>query len=331
MNAALQKNVPFESPVPMKLPPLHRLFGTLLLGLAVVSPLEAAAMKIGVLLKGQSAFWSAAEQGCVETGKKLGVDVVVKMPVSESDIAVQIQLLDGLVAQGIQALVIAPCSTTALSGPVTAAAAKGIKIVVIDTAIDGEMPVFIATNHTDAGAAAGRLLASVVSGTDEVSFLKHSKTSGATTLREVSAFGELRLAQPSLVINRDIFTGTEAGHEIEKAHQLLTQHPATKAILASGTPGSMAMLKALEESKRAGTIKFVGFGFNLNPTVAAALDSGAMLGWIAQLPTEIGSRGLTAAVALLNGQAVQEVTFCDFLVITKANLHEPRVQALLPK
>ena len=313
----------------MNLPPLLRLLGALLAGLTVASPLHAA-VKIGVLLKGHSAFWSAAEQGCVETGKKLGVDVIVKMPVSESDIAVQIQLLDGLVTEGIQALVIAPCSTTALSGPVAAAAAKGIKIVVIDTAIDGEMPVLIATNHTDAGAVAGRLLASVVSGTDEVSFLKHSKTSGATTLREVSAFGELRLAHPSLVITRDIFTGTD-GHEIEKARLLLTEHPNTKAILASGTPGSMAMLKTLEESKRAGTIKFVGFGFNLNSTVAAALDSGAMLGWIAQLPNEIGAKGVTAAVALLNGQPVQEVTFCDFLVITKANLHDPRVQALLPK
>ena len=305
------------------------LVGALGLSLALVNPLRGTT-KIGVLLKGQSAFWSAVEQGCVDAGKKLGVDVIVKMPVSESDITAQIQQLDGLVAEGIQALVIAPCSTTALSGPVAAAAAKGVKIVVIDTAIDGDMPVFIATNHTDAGAAAGRLLASVVSGTDEVSFLKHSKTSGATTLREVSAFGELRLAHPNLVINRDIFSGTEAGHEIEKAQQLLTQHPNTKAILASGTTGSMAMLTAIEESKRTGTIKFVGFGFNLNSTVAAALDSGAMLGWIAQLPNEIGGKGVTAAVALLHGQPVQEVTFCDFLVITKANLHDSRVQALLP-
>src|SRR4051794_8720182 len=100
----------------MKLPPLRRLLGTLWLVLAVAGPLPAAAVKIGVLLKGQSAFWSAAGQGCVETGGKLGVEVIVKMPVSESDIAVQIQLLNGLVAEGIQALVIAPCSTTALSG-----------------------------------------------------------------------------------------------------------------------------------------------------------------------------------------------------------------------
>lgn len=295
------------------------------------SPLAAAAAKIGVLLKGQSPFWSAVEQGARDAGRKAGAEVLVSIPKSESDIAIQIQMLDALVAQGIQALVLAPCSSSALSDPVAAAAAKGVKIVVIDTAIGGEMPVFIATNHTNAGDAAGRLLASLVSESDEISILKHSATSGATTLREVSAFAALHRVHPHIVINRDIFSGTVAGHEIDQARLLLTRHPQTKGILASGTPGSMAMLQALQETKLAGSIKFVGFGFNLNATVAAALESGAMHGWIAQLPAEIGGRGLDAAVALLKGQPVPEVSFCDFLVITKDNLHTPAVQALLPR
>ncbi|HYD85826.1 MAG TPA: substrate-binding domain-containing protein, partial [Opitutus sp.] len=248
---------------------------------------------------------------------------------SEADIDVQIQMVDTLVREGLDALVIAPGSPAALSPAVAAAAAKGVKIVVVDTAIEGEMPVYIATNHTDAGDAAGRLLASLVRESDEVAILKHSRTSGATTLREVSAYAALHRVHPNIVVTRDIFSGTEAGREVEKAHQLLMQHPNTKGVLASGTPGSMAMLQALKESKRAGSIKFVGFGFNLNPTVAAALETGAMHGWIAQLPADIGGRGVNAAVALLSNQPVAEVSFCDFLVITKDNLHTPEVQALL--
>jgi ribose transport system substrate-binding protein len=56
-----------------------------------------------------------------------------------------------------------------------------------------------------------------------------------------------------------------------------------------------------------------------------------MHGWIAQLPSEIGARGVNAAAQLLAGKPVQENTFCDFLVITPANLKEPKVQALLPR
>ena len=311
----------------MKCPFFRWLAAGLAFGLLAAVPLFGG-VKIGVLLKGQSAFWSAAEKGAVAAAQHAGAEIVVQTPVSESDITAQIAMVDSMVRQGVQALVIAPCSTTALSGPVAAAAAKGIKIVVIDTPLD-EMPAYIATNHTDAGAAAGKLLASLVGDTDEVSILKHSKTSGATTLREVSTFAVLRGTHPKITINRDVFSGTEAGHEEEKARQLLTLHPGTTAILASSTPGSMAMLKVLQDTKRAGSIKFVGFGFNLNPPVAAALESGAMHGWIAQLPTEIGNRGVNTALALLKGEPVAEVSFCDFLVITKDNLKDPKVQALL--
>jgi len=54
----------------------------------------------------------------------------------------------------------------------------------------------------------------------------------------------------------------------------------------------MAMLKVLQQKGLAGKIKFVGFGFNLNPEVATAIESGAMQGWIAQLPQEVGRKGV---------------------------------------
>lgn len=316
----------------MKHPLLRCLFTVLALIAALGVPhFAVAAPKVGVLLKGTSAFWNAVAQGATEAGQKQGAEIVVKMPVSEADIAVQIQMFEALVHEGIAALVIAPGTPAALSEPVAAAAAKGIKIVVIDTAVESEMPVFIATNHTNAGDAAGRLLASLVSESDEVAILKHSRVNGATTLREASAFAALHWAHPKIVVRRDIYSGTEAGREVEKAHLLLQQYPNVKGVLASSTPGSMAMLRALQESKRAGSIKFVGVGFNLNPEVAAALESGVMHGWIAQLPANIGRRGVDAALALLAGRPVAEVSFCDFLVITKDNVRDPAVQALLPK
>lgn len=292
--------------------------------------MAAGAPKIGVLLKGTSGFWNAVGDGAVAAARAQGAEAIVRMPVSESDIDVQIRMVDELVREGVEALVIAPSSSAALSDPVAAAAAKGVKIVVIDTAVAAEMPVFVATNHTAAGEAAGRLLASLVKPKDKVAILKHSRTSGATTLREVSAYATLHEVHPGIAVTRDIYSGTEAGREVEKAHELLRRHPDAAGVLASGTPGSMAMLQALRESGRGGSIKFVGFGFNLNPTVAAALEEGVMHGWIAQLPADIGGRGVAAALALLEGRSVPEVAFCDFRVITRENLHEPEVQALLP-
>jgi ribose transport system substrate-binding protein len=290
----------------------------------------APAPKIGVLLKGRSPFWSSMEKGAREAAAKGGAEISVKAPLSESDIGVQVQMLNALAAQGAQAIVIAPSSKDALAVPLASIAVTGVKIVVIDSPLSGKTAsVFIGTNHEAAGTAAGKLLASLVDDSDEVSFLKHSQTSGATLQREAGALAAFRKTRPKNLLHSDIYASAEQGAEVEKSQLLLSKHPGTKAILASGTPGTVAMLKVLQDKHLAGSIKLVGFGFNLNPEIAAAIESGALSGWIAQLPKDIGAGGVAAALALLKGEPVPEVIYTDFVVITKENLQDPKVQALL--
>jgi ribose transport system substrate-binding protein len=305
-------------------------FGAAMLCLAWLVPALPAAPKIGVLLKGRSDFWSAVQKGAVDAGAKLGAEVIVKAPLNETDVAVQIHLLEVLGNQGVQAIVIAPTNEDTLAAPVAALAAKGIKVVVIDSPLSGgNRGVFVGTNQRAAGEAAGRLLAGMIGDNDEVSFLKHSQTSVAAQEREIGALAALRAAHPGLAVHNDIYASSESGAEGERSALLLTKYPGTKAILASGSPGTMAMLKLLEERKSAGAIKFVGFGFDLNPEVAAALADGTMQGWVAQLPEDVGFKGVQAALALVAGQPVEPVISTDFIVITRDNLRDSKVQALL--
>lgn len=309
----------------------RRLLRPMALLLSTAFALGAPA-KVGVLLKSKAPFWSAVEKGAVEAGAALGAEVVVKAPMSESDISVQIQLINTLVRQNVQAIVIAPENKDALAGPVAAAAAKGIRIVVLDSPLAGDSTrVFIGTDQHAAGAAAGALLASLLQARDELSLLKHNQTGGATEQRELGAIEEVRTKWPNLVIHGDIYASSESGTEEQKAELLLTRYPQTKGILASSTPGTMAMLKVLQAKGLAGKIQFVGFGFNLNSEVAAAIESGAMQGWIAQLPKNVGYKGVEAALALLKGEKPPTVIHIDFIVITKDNLKTPAVQALLER
>lgn len=286
---------------------------------------------VGVLLKGDTEFWSAVEAGCREAARSAGAAVVVRKPKLESDIAGQIRLLAEFTPATTSALIIAPCSSTELSAPVAKLAAQGVKIVVIDSPLDVDMPAYIATNHTNAGEAAGRLLGALVGPGDEVSILRHTRTGGATLLRESSAYAAIYGAHPGIVVHRDLYGGEVPGQEVQRAKALLEKYPRTKAVLCSSTPVTMGMLQALQETGKAGAIKFVGFGFNLSPVVADAIDRGVLSGWIAQLPNDIGRKGMNAALALLHHKPVSEVVYCDFRVITKANLHTPETQGLLPR
>ena len=286
--------------------------------------------KIGVLLKGRTKFWSVVEQGAMAAGEKLGVEVIVKMPPTEADIATQILMLNALAASGVDAIVIAPSHRTTLAKPVADLAATGLKFVVIDSPLDGTgSGVFVGTNHHAAGETAGRLLAGFIAEGNSVSLFRHAQNNAATGDREEGAIEKLREAFPKIKIRGDIYSGNDPATQFERANLLLTKYPECKGILASGTPGSMALIQALGTHEPVGSIKFVGFGFNLNETVAAALEAGILHGWIAQQPKEIGYKGVEAALDLINGKKVPAVVNIDVFVVTKANLHDAPAQALL--
>lgn len=308
---------------------LLRRFATVVCALSFTA-VAAPAAKIGVLLKGKTSFWLTAEKGAMDAGQKLGAEVVVKAPPTESDVALQVQLLNAMTNQGFDAIVIAPCNKDVLKQPTEAAAAKGIKIIVIDSALSGNAStVFIGTNQKAAGEAAGKLVASLVTEADEITILKHNQTGEATLAREAGALEKIREALPKAVVHADIYAATEKNVEEERAALVLSKYPKTKAILASSTPATMAMLKVLESKKPVPDIKFIGFGFNLNRKVAAALEAGTMHAWIAQQPAEVAGKAVQAAVALTKGETVAPVIYTDIAVITKASLADPKIQALI--
>lgn len=292
--------------------------------------LHAEGHKIGVLLKGKTKFWSVVEQGAIAAGEKLGAEIVVKTPPSESDVGIQIQMLNALAKQGVEAIVLVPINKETLAKPAAAIAAQGIKIIVLDSPLDGDVAsTFIATDHHAAGIAAGQLIATLVGENDQVSLFRHSQDNAATNSRENGAVEKLHEAYPKLVVFSDVFTGNETEVQIERAKLLLSKHPGTKAVLASSTAGTMAMLQVLAHREPLGDVKLVGFGFNLNDEVAAALEAGALHGWVAQQPKEIGYDGVAAAVDILNGKTVPPTRNVEVVLVTKANLHDPKSQALL--
>lgn len=311
----------------------HRAFVSALIlagGLLAFGNPAFAGPKIGVLTKSKSAFWAAAEKGARKAGAEFGAEVIGKSPLNEGDVAIQIQLLNGLVEQGVDAIVIAPSSRDTLVAPLAAAAAKGIKIVVFDTKLEGEQPyVFVGTDQRQSGQAAGALLASLMVEGDPVGFLKHNQTSGATIQRELGAFEKLRELRKDLVVCGSMYVGVDKGAEKERTASFFEQHPEAKAVLASSTPATLALIAVLKERNLAGTVKCVGFGFNLTAEVAAEIERDVLQGWVAQLPGEMGYDAVKAAVALCQGDAVPKTITTKFFVVTKQNLKEPVSQALL--
>ncbi len=302
--------------------------------LLCIAPSLLAGPKIGLLLKGQNIpFFLAVEKGAQEAAKEAGAELTVKAPLTELDVSIQIRLLNAMAAQGMEAIVISPINKEALAVPIASIAVKGqTKFIVIDTPITGNAaPVFIGTDHEAAGKDAGALLAKLVGPNDEVAIFKHSQSSGATMQRDVGALAGFRSVHPNSVVYGDIYASTEPGTEKARAELVLKNHPNIKGVLATGTAGTLAMLELLQERNLTSQIKLIGFGFNLQPKVAAAIESGALAGWIAQLPHEIGSKGIKAALSVIKGENVEPIIHTPVVIVTKDNLKNPEIQALMTR
>lgn len=299
-----------------------------LVGIAAASCL--AGPKIGVLLKDKSpGFWVFAEKGATEEAKAAGAELIVKAPPTVLDASAQPRLLTGLAAEQLDALVVAPTNPEAIEGQVTALAAKGVKIVAVDTPLkDGLAHAFVGADQAAIAEAAAKVFVSLLHDGDEVALLRNNSLDRTVITREETLKQALRL-RPGVTLHADVFASSEKDSEDERALVMLAKHPKITAVFASATRGTLSTIKAIREKGLVGKVKVVGFGTYLPPDAARAFEDGILYGWVAQQPKDLGTKAVRAAAALVKGEAVAAVIRPDYLLVTPENFRSPAAQALL--
>ena len=90
---------------------------------------------------------------------------------------------------------------------------------------------------------------------------------------------------------------------------------------------TFGMLRALEDAKRAGKVRFVGF--DSSEKLVEALSRGELHGLAIQNPFAMGERGVGALGLVWEGKAVDKRVDTGVVVATPDNMKEPAVAALL--
>ena len=289
-----------------------------------------AAPKIGVLFKDKSpGFWVLAEKGAEETAHALGAEVNVKAPPTVLDGSAQLRLLAALAAEKPDALVIAATNPESVEAAVAELAAKGVKIVTVDTPLkDGLANTFVGADQVAMAEAAAKVFLSIIVDGDEVALLRNNSVDRTVITRETTLREALK-AKSNVTFHGDIYASSEKDSEDERAVVLLTKYPGTKAVFASATRGTLSTIKAVRAKGLVGKVHVVGFGTYLPAEAAKAFEDGILVGWIAQKPKDLGVKAVQAAVALVKGETVPAVMRPDFLLVTQDNFRSAEAQALL--
>jgi ribose transport system substrate-binding protein len=156
----------------MKLKPLLLASGLLLAANANAFAAEKFAVVMGNLPSANQ-FWALVEQGALEKGEELGVEVTaLGSPGGESDIAGQLALVEDQLTQGITGLAIAPADPAALNPTIEKALDQGVKVVYIDR--PGGVPdiTYVGTDNEPAAALGGQYICDHIEKGSDVAILQ---------------------------------------------------------------------------------------------------------------------------------------------------------------
>jgi ribose transport system substrate-binding protein len=276
-------------------------------------------------------FWKSVRAGAERAGRELGVKVIWKGPISESDRESQINLVQDFVTQRINAICLAPLDSQSLIGPVREARAAGIPTVIYDSGLDDERDIvsYVATDNANGGALAARHLGRLLDGKGDVILLRYTPGSQSSEQREEGFLRTLTTEFPDIkVVSSNEYAGATAENALDKAQQLLTQYG--RQVTGIFTPCqhvSSGMLRALEEHNLAGKVKFVGF--DSGPDLLRALREGKMHGLVLQDPVRMGELAVRTAVAHLRGHPVERRIATGEKLASRDNLDDPVIRRLL--
>jgi ribose transport system substrate-binding protein len=218
---------------------------------ASLSGTKSKKWRVIVIPKGTThEFWKSIHAGTLKAAEELGnVDVIWQGPQKEDDRVQQIQLVQNANAAGVDGIVLAPLDARALVDPVEAAIAKGIPVVIFDSALEStKMVSYVATNNYNGGVLAARRLGELLNGKGKVILLRYAVGSASTEQRENGFTDTLAKDFPGISLLSDTeYAGPTSDSAQQKAQSLVTRYRGqVDGIFCCNESSTFGMLRALD-------------------------------------------------------------------------------------
>ena len=291
----------------------------------VREPLEVppvvARKQIGLVMKTlTNPFFVEMEKGARRAEREIGITLKVKTAAQETSIEQQIQLVEDLIAEKVDAIVIAPGDSQRLVPALKKAADAGIKIVNIDNRLDpesvrqaGMKPVPFISVDNEAGAyKVGRFLVTGVTAPTELAMLEGIRSADNAKQRAQGArraFTENKAIR--LVASETANWKIDEGYSVTK--DIFARHPNVKLLFAANDMMAIGAIKFLQESART-QVKVAGY--DALEEALAEMKAGHLLATVDQQASEQGYQGIALANRLAHGSSVPEMTLIDTRLVT---------------
>jgi rhamnose transport system substrate-binding protein len=258
-------------------------------------------VRIGLLAKSLgNGFFVAAHRGAQEAAKELGnVEVIYTGPSSTSAEG-QIEIINSLAAQHVDAIAISANDPDALVPACKRAMQRGVKVVSFDSAVatEGRIVHLAPSSSQLIGETCIQLVADANGGHGKFAILSATPTS--TNQNEWIAVMKTVLPKfPGLDLISTVYGDDLADKSYRETTALLERNPDLTVIVSPSSVGIVAAAKAVEDKGLTGKVWVTGLG--LPSEMAGHVESGSSKSFAIWNPIDLGYAITQIAVEIVHG------------------------------
>ena len=284
---------------------------------------------VPIVSKGfQHQFWQAVKLGAEEKAAELNMDVNFIGPATESDVAIQIEMLQAEYDKSPDAVCFAALDSIAANPLLEQMQADGIPVIAFDSGVDSDIPITTAaTDNVAAAALAADKMVELAGDTGKVGVIVHDQTSRTGIDRGDGFINRMAEMYPNIEIIGPQYGGGDQLKSTDLAKAMLTANPDMIGFFGANEGSAIGVVNAVNELDLAGDLVVIGYDSGI--AQIDAIRSGVMAGAVQQSPIGIGAKCVEAAAMALQGMEVPANIDTGFLWADASNLDSPEVKAVL--
>lgn len=282
-----------------------------LTGAARVDAMQSGTLKIALVLKSMADPFTVAMANAAQNYQKHYASqfgLTIRGTATEGDTAAQIRMVDGLIKARMNAIVIAPTDSKALTAVVARGIRAGIIMVTIDNPLDDasqdaahiSVP-FVGPNNRKGAKQVGDYLAGRLKAGDQVGIIEGSSADRNAQQRTAGGRDAMNAAGMKIVA---IQAGDwEYGKGRDVASKMLADYPQIRALMCGNDNMAMGAVDAVRDAGRTGGVYITGY--NDSDAIKPLLADGRVLATMNQFAERQAVFGMDVALKAVTEQRKQ--------------------------
>ena len=253
----------------------------------------------------QAEFFQEMKKGALEfAGKQNRFELIVVGTSNQTEIELQIKLVDSLIENNTDAIVIVPIDSKSLVPVVVKAVRAGIKVINIDIKLDEQLLkennvelIYVGPDNEIAANIVGNVMADKLQKGANVVLIEGLVAAENAQQRKRGFLKTIADYQLNLIASEAADWETDKAEKVFE--DIFTQHQDIEGVMCCNDAMALGVLKVLGKNDKAGKIPVVGF--DNDASIRPLIQSGKITATIDAFGSQMAVHGIEYALKVLDG------------------------------